>query len=169
MILCHKHNQQTPCRIRCDHDRHQSYLHLFKSSDMYERQYLWEIGKLVMDPNLSPSDADDLEIFQDLVFDSERGRLHIFFYEELFKNYYQYQPDWTLKVFVRYLVYLDTISSLFSNDAFHYIFKKEDVKLTTNLLKEMPFEIKMRFIKASEKYPNIIQMVPKLKLYNLFS
>lgn len=169
MILFNKHNQQTPCRVSCDHDRHQPYLPLFKNKEMYERQYLWEIGKLVMDPKLSPADADDLEVFQDLVFDTERGRLHIFFYEELFRNYYQYQPDWTQKVFIRYLMYLDTISSLFSNDAFSYIFKKEDATLTTNLLKEMPFEIKMRFIKASEKYPKIIQIVPKLKLYNLFS
>lgn len=122
-----------------------------------------------MDPNLSPTDADDLEIFQDLVFDSDHGRLHIFFYEELFKNYYQYQPDWTLKVFVRYLLYLDKLSSLFSTDAFHFIFKKEDVKLITNLLKEVPVDIKLRLIKFSEMYPNMIKAVPKLKLYNLFS
>lgn len=162
-------NQQSPCRIHCDHDRHKPYLHLFKDKEIFERQYLWEIGKFVMDPNLSPKNGDDLEVFEDLVFDSERGRLHIFFYEELFKNYYQYQPDWTLKVFSRYLSYLDSLSSLFSNDAFHYIFKKEDSKLITGLLKEMSFEIKIKFIRESDKYPNIIRAVPKLKLYNLFS
>jgi hypothetical protein len=124
---------------------------------MYERQYLWQIGKLVMDSNLSPTDADDLEVFQDLVFDSDRGRLHIFFYEELFKNYYQYQPDYTLKVFSRYLAYLDKLSTLFSGDAFDFIFKKHDPKLITDL------------IKMSERYPDMLRAVPKLKLYNLFS
>src|SRR5512135_3350590 len=161
--------QTSPCRIKCEHDRHQAYLPLFKSSEMYERQYLWEIGKLVMDPKLSPLDTDDLEIFQDLVFDSERGRLHIFFYEELFKNYYQYQPNWTLKVFVKYIDFLRAISSLFSNDAFHYIFKTKDINLITNLLKEMPPNQKLDFIRLSDRYPEMIKAVPKLRLYNLFS
>ena len=162
-------NQKSSCRVKCEHDRHQPYLFLFKSQEMYERQYLWEIGQLVMDQKLSPLDEDDLEIFQDLVFDSERGRLHIFFYEQLFKNYYQYQPDWTLKVFVKYIGYLNTISTLFSGDAFDFILKKSDPDLITNLLKEMPFDLKMRLIKISEHYPEMIQAVPKLKLYNLFS
>ncbi len=162
-------NQKSSCRIKCDHDRHQPYLVLFKDKEMYERKYLWEIGKLVMDPKLSPLDEDDLEIFQDLVFDSERGRLHIFFYEQLFSNYYQYQPDWTLKVFSRYVIYLNHISTLFTGDAFDFIFKKADPELITDLLKELPLDVKMRFIKMSEFYPNMIQAVPKLKLYNLFS
>lgn len=162
-------NQKSPCRFGCDHDRHQSYIPLFRDREMYERQYLWQIGKFVMDSKLSPSDGDDLELFQDLVFDSDRGRLHIFFYEELFKNYYQYQPDWTLKVFVRYVMYLDKISPLFSGDSFDFILKKSDPKLITDLLKEMPFELKMRLIKISERYPDMIKAVPKLKLYNLFS
>lgn len=162
-------NQKSPCRRGCDHDRHQPYLALFRDKEMYERQYLWQIAKFVMDPKLSPSDGDDLEIFQDLVFDTERGRLHIFFYEELFKNYYQYQPDWTLKVFVRYVAFLNAVSGLFANDAFHYIFKKEDPQLITNLLKEMPVKQKLDFIRFSDKYPDMIKAVPKLKLYNLFS
>ncbi len=162
-------NQKSSCRVHCDHDRHQPYLSLFSNKEMYERQYLWEIAKLVMDPKLSPKDEDDLEIFQDLVFDSERGRLHIFFYEELFKNYYQYQPDWTLKVFSRYLSYLDSISKLFVVDAFNYIFRKKDVQLITDLLSEMTYEVKISFIRASNTYPEIIKTVPKLKLYNLFS
>lgn len=162
-------DQKSPCRLGCDHDRHQSYTPLFRDREMYERQYLWQIGKFVMDPKLSPSDGDDLELFQDLVFDSDRGRLHIFFYEELFKNYYQYQPDWTLKVFVRYVMYLDKLSTLFSGDSFDFILKKSDPKLITDLLKEMPFNLKMRLIKMSERYPDMIKAVPKLKLYNLFS
>jgi hypothetical protein len=158
------------CRFGCEHERHKPHHNKFTiKEDWFERQYYWNVAKYVMDSNISPSDADDLELFQDAVFDSPWGRIHIHFYEQLFKNYYQYQPDWALKVFARYLLFLENVSSLFTNDAFHYIFKKKDVQLITNLMKEMSPEIKLRFIKMSENYPNIIKTVPKLKMYNLFS
>lgn len=122
-----------------------------------------------MDPNISPSDSDDFEMFQDMVFESPWGRVHIHLYEQFFKNYYTYYPDWVLKVFSRYLEFLDKASPLFTRDAFGFIFNKNDVQLIENLLKELPFEIKMQFIHASEKYPTMLKAVPKLRLYNLFS
>lgn len=156
------------CRFGCKHEQHQVYRDMFKQS-AFERQFLWDVALYVTDPKISFSNADDVELFQDLVFDSPYGRIHIFFYEELFKNYYQYQPEWTLKVFPRYLQFLEKISSLFVDDAFHYIYKQKDSKLIEKLLKTMPLNIKLRFIKFSEKYPEAIQTIPKLKIYNLFS
>lgn len=158
------------CIFGCDHDRHKPYHNQFiTKEDWYERQYYWNVAKYVMDPNILPSNADDLELFQDAIFESPWGRIHIHFYENLFKSYYKFSPEWTLKVFCKYIGFLERISSLFVNDAFDFVFKKEDTKLIENLLKVMPMGIKMRFIKAAEKYPQTIKAVPKLKLYNLFS
>lgn len=158
----------THCRFGCHHDRHQKYLELFKD-DVFEQHFLWQVAMYVWDANLTPNDADDLDLFQDLVFDSKFGRIHIYFYDHLFDKYYRLNSDWVTTIFVRYLEYLEKLSSLFTNDAFDFVFKKEDQKLVLTLLKKMPLDLRLRFIKHSEKYPNIIQLVPKLKLYNLFS
>lgn len=159
------------CIFSCDHERHKPYHEKFNQAknDKLEQQYYWGVAKYVMDPNLSPSDADDLELFQDIVFDGPWGRVHIFFYEQLFKNYYKIHPDWVLKVFARYVLYLNKVSSLFAADAYHFIFQRNDVKMIEGVLKELPYEIKMQFIQASRKYPNVMLSVPKLRLYNLFS
>ena len=158
------------CIFGCEHERHKPHHNKFTiKEDWFERQYYWNVAKYVMDPNISPSDGDDLELFQDAVFDSPWGRIHIHFYERLFQNYYKFQPDWVLQTFCRYVNFLEQISILFANDAFDFIFRKEDPKLIEKLLNTMSFETKMHFIKASEKYPEAIRSVPKLKIYNLFS
>lgn len=159
------------CIFGCDHERHQLYHGKFThaNGDWYERTYYWHVAKYVMDPRISPSDGDDLELFQDAVFESPWGRIHINFYQALFKNYYTLSPEWVLQTFCKYVEYLAKISILFANDAFDFIFRQEDPKLIEKLLKVMPLKTKLQFIKASENYPKVIQSVPKLKLYNLFS
>jgi len=159
------------CVYGCDHERHKPYHGKFTSAngDWYERTYYWHIAKYVADLNVSPSNGDDLELFQDVVFESPWGRIHIDFYERLFKNYYKFNSEWVIITFSRYLEFLEKLSPLFTNDAFSFIFSKKDVKMIESLLKVMSLPIKLRFIKAAEKYPDMIQSVPKLKLYNLFS
>lgn len=118
---------------------------------------------------MSPSDPDDLEFFQDIIFESPWGRVHIEFYQHMFKKYYKTHPDWFVLVFSKYLEFLNKASVLFTIDAFSFIFRQEDIKLVEKLLNTLSFEMKMTLIRSSEKYPKIIQLVPKLKLYNLFS
>jgi len=157
------------CRAGCAHERHQKYLHLFKD-DVFETSLLWHTAKYVLDTNISPNDADDFELFQDMIFESKFGRLHIYFYEQyLFPRYFKLNSDWVTQVFVKYLEFLEKSSPLFTNDAFDVVYKFRDSKLILMLLDRMSFDIKMRFIKHSEKHPDMIHLVPKLKLYNLFS
>lgn len=159
------------CISDCDHERHKSHREKLAQAKeaMLEGQYYWCVARYVTDRNISPSDVDDLEFFQDSVFESPWGRIHIFFYEWMFKKYYQSNPDWYVLVFTKYLEYLDKISPLFSQDAFYFVFRQNNIQLVESVLKAMSFDIKLRFIKASEKYPDMIRKVPKLKLYNLFS
>lgn len=153
----------------CAHERHQKYIDLFKE-DVFETSLLWHTAMYVWDPKMSAKDDDDMELFQDLVFESKFGRIHIYFYDQyLFPRYFRLNPDWVIRVFVRYLEFLERASPLFTNDAFDFAYKYRDSKLILMLLDKMSFDIKMRFIKHSEKYPDMIQLVPKLKLYNLFS
>ena len=162
-------NSPIHCRLGCTHERHQKYLGLFKD-DVFQQGLLWHIAKYVMDPKISPNDDEDYELFQDLIFESKFGRLHIYFYDQyLFPRYFKLNSDWTTQVFCKYLEFLEKSSSLFTNDAFDFIYKYRDSKLVLMLLERMSFDIKMRFIKHSEKHPDMIKLVPKLKLYNLFS
>lgn len=159
------------CIFGCDHERHKPYHGKFThaNGDWYEKTYYWNVAKYVMDPNVSPSDGDDLELFQDAIFESPWGRIHIYFYEQLFKNYYKFDVRWTVQTFCKYLLFLNKISSLFVNDAFEFIFRQKDSKMILDILNEMSFDIKMQFIKASEKHPEVLKSIPKLKIYNLFS
>lgn len=159
------------CIFGCKHERHIPYHGKFTqvNTELFERQYYWNVAKYVMDPCVTPSDGDDLELFEDAIFESPWGRIHIYFYEQLFKNYYSLSPEWVLQVFSRYLEYLEKLSSLFTNDAFEFVFRKKDYQLITKLLKTMSIEIKLKFIKAAEKHSDVLQSVPKLKIYNLFS
>jgi hypothetical protein len=162
---------ETHCIFGCDHERHKPYHEKFDRAqkDNTERQYYWNVAKYVLDSKVSPSDGDDLELFEDAIFDSPFGRIHIHFYEWLFKNYYKTQPEVVVRIFTRYLGYLEKLSVLFVNDAFDFIFRQEDSKLIETLLRISSLSIKLQIIKVAEKYPKAIQSVPKLKLYNLFS
>lgn len=159
------------CIFGCDHERHKPYHNKFTNAigEYTERQYYWNVAKYVLDSKVSPSDGDDLELFEDAIFESPWGRIHIHFYEWLFRNYYKTQPEVVIQIFTRYLGYLEKLSVLFVNDAFDFIFRQDNPKLIETLLKISPLNIKMQLIKVAEKYPKAIQSVPKLKLYNLFS
>jgi hypothetical protein len=162
---------ETHCIFGCDHERHHPYHEKFDRAqrDNTERQYYWNVAKYVLDSKVSPSDGDDLELFEDAIFESPWGRIHIHFYEWLFQNYYKTQPEVVIRIFINYLGYLEKLSVLFVNDAFDFVFRQEDPKLIETLLKVSPLSIKLQIIRVAEKYPQAIQSVPKLKLYNLFS
>lgn len=152
----------------CEHDRHQTYLHVFHEY-CPEPTYLRHISLFVLDPNLSPEDDEDIEIFQDLLFEGPMGRIHIFYYEELFREFYSIDPTLVLTTFNRYLQFLDIISCLFVVDAYQFVFRQDDPVLIDSLLKRLPFKLKMSFLSEAQKKPGIIQLSEKLKLLNLFS
>lgn len=154
--------------ISCDHERHLPHQRNFEKVN-FEKGYLWNVGVYVNDPNIDPNDEDDLEFFQDMVFESPYGRIHIFYYEELFKNYLALNRDWTLRTFSNYVLFLDKFSHLFSDEAFAHVYKNQQTQVVADLLKVMDMEIKLKFIRMADKYPNVMRAVPKLKLYNLFS
>jgi hypothetical protein len=152
----------------CKHERHRPYLAVFDGAHP-DTAFLRKISEFVLDEKLSCQDPDDLELFQDLVFDGPSGRIHIFYYEELFKNHFKSLPKQTTQQFSKYLTYLNEISNLFTRDAYHFVFLKDDPILIDNLLEYLPFDLKMQFIHEAQTRPGIIRLSDKLKLYNLFS
>jgi len=154
------------CLKNCEHERHQIYLGAFSVLSIHD--YVKFITKFVSDPNISSDDEDDLELFQDFVFSDKFGRLHIYYYEHLF-----YDHPGTLEVtsnaFCRYLDFLGQISRFFMQEALSLPFKLGNLKLVESIMEFSSHDMKMEFIKTSDKFPHITKRIPKLKLYNLFS
>lgn len=151
----------------CNHERHQGYTAVFDGAHV-EHFYLRKLSEFVEDARLSPKDAEDLEMFQDLVFEGPSGRIHIFYYEEMYRRHGRLKKQYAEHL-NKYLLYLNELSTLFTRDAFHFIIQKENAALIDAMLDSFSFEIKMDFIREAQKQPKIIQLSDKLKLYNLFS
>src|SRR5271157_2612674 len=113
------------CKKECTHERHQKYLGAFTNL-VSQFEYLINVTHFVTDANLSPNNPDDIDLFQDLLFEGRHGRIHIVYYETLFNCplISSMSIGKTTKVFARYLDYLDKVSSLFTADALHFVFKK---------------------------------------------
>lgn len=152
----------------CEHERHQHYLTILDGT-YTEYYYLAMVYKFVVDPNLSSEDPEDLELFQDLIFDGPMGRIHIYYYEELFRRFYSVNPEKVITTLSCYLQYLDVLSGLFVDDAYAFVFRQDDPILIDALLNSLSFKLKMSFLREAQKKPGIIQLSDKLKLLNLFS
>lgn len=156
---------------KCECNKHhQKYLNAF-TNQTYQLEYFTNITQFVLDSELSPDNSEDVDLFQALLFDGMHGRIHIIYYENLFYSpwLYKISPEKLTKVFARYLDYLDKMSTLFTLDALHFIFKQQNPYLIECLLNDLSVKNKLQMIRLSELYPEMIQTVPKLKLYNLFS
>lgn len=153
------------CLKKCEHERHQIYLSAFSVLSIYD--FVEFITKFVLDPNISPDNADDLELFQDFVFSDRLGRLHVFYYHNMFED----RPDANellIKAYCQYLNFLGQISSFFQQESLEFIFRWKPFYIESILKLSSP-QVKLDIIKISNNYPEIIKRIPKLKLYNLFS
>jgi hypothetical protein len=154
--------------IGCMHERHRPYLAVFDGAHS-SAMGMSKISEFILDPKQDPKNPDDLELFQDLVFEGPGGRVHICFYDDLFRNWYAIIPEQTIVEFGRYLDFLHQISSLYSKDAIHFVFKRHDPFIINSLLKTLSNDIRMCFVREALTRPEIMQLSDKLKLYNVFS
>ena len=145
-------------------DRHKSHINAFKICSMSDFSDV--ITNFITDPFISSDDEDDIDLFQDFVFSKKFGKLHIYYYSFILKNK---DKESVAMILSKYLDFLKHVSVFFLYDAFDYIFKTKDTKLIELMIKSLSSDLKIKFIEYSDRYPNIIDLIPKLKLYNLFS
>lgn len=150
----------------CGHERHLKYLDAFWH--LFTPGFVGFITRFVLDPNISPDNVDDLELFQDFVFSKRLGRLHIFYYEHLFKDIAD-TDEYLSKAFCRYLEFLGQISPYFEKEALYFLFREERLEIIELVFKQSSFQLKMKILKVSDDFPEKVKRIPKLKLYNLFS
>jgi hypothetical protein len=150
----------------CGHERHLEYLGAFWH--LWSSGFVEFITKYILDPNISPDDTDDLELFQDFVFSKRLGRLHIFYYENLLNNK-PHPSDELAKAFCRYFDFLSQISPFFAKEALNFVFREQRLEMIELIFNSSSYKMKMEMLKVSDNFPEKVKRIPKLKLYNLFS
>lgn len=152
------------------HERHQKYFDAFLIKDgISSAQYLNYITQYIFDPNLSPENADDLEFFQNLLFEGIKGRVHIKYYDWVITHWTKFAFDQTVNILVRYSYFLSRLSTMFLHDFFSYLLKTNDNKIITQMFPKLDAYSKIQFIEWADLHPEIVEFIPKLKMYLLFT
>lgn len=152
------------------HERHQKYFDAFLIEDgLTNSKYLNYITQYIFDTNLSPDNNDDLEFFKNLLFESIKGKVHINYYDWVVSRWTQLAFEQTVETLVRYSYFLGKLSDMFLHDFFNYLLKSKHNKIIINLFPKLDHYSKVQFIKWVDLNPEVIKMIPKLKMYLLFT
>lgn len=172
-------------------ERHHPYFDAFlhavraRVDGHYRKSYLQIITDYINDPGISCLDADDLELFQILLYEGPWGKIHIVYYVDQIEEYERNEVscDQLVNNLARYADYLNRISALLVNDMFYHIFrlwKWDDISsyfrsmekgkpVIEGLLSALSPETKLKMVQVADQHHNIVQHIPKLKLYLTFS
>lgn len=152
---------------KSEHKRHQPYIGAFCRSQS-KTEYIAYITKFIFDPEISPKNEDDMDLFKDLLFESRFGKIHIDYYIEQFWRLSGRKRTKVIRRLARYAEFLIPYSGLFLEDMYHSIYRNHP-DIIGELLEALPSKVKMPFVMLAEEYPSVIHRVPKLKFYMTFS
>ncbi len=143
---------------------------IIESQDL--KSYLGLVREFVIDSNHSPNNSADLEIFDTLIFHTKFGKNHIYFYTDLLEKLSYENHIELLKVFSKYLQYLDGLSLALLLDALDYFFEfiaKQNQTLAVSagdyIFVSLPDNIKEIIMNYNSEFINTL---PKIKLYRTF-
>jgi hypothetical protein len=124
-------------------------------------------------------------MFQRLLYEGPWGKIHIVYYVDQIEEYEKNEItcDYLVNNLAKYADFLNQISVLLVNDMFYHIFrlwKWDDISsyfrsmekgkpVIEGLLTALSSDTKLRMVQVADQYPNIVQYIPKLKLYLTFS
>lgn len=152
------------------HERHQKYFGAFLIEEgLTDSRYLNYITQYIFDPNLSPDNKDDLEFFKNLLFESIKGKVHNNYYDRVVTRWAKFAFDQTVETLARYSYFLSRLSDMFLHDFFNYLLKSHDEKLIINLFPKLDPYSKVQFIEWADLNPEVVKLIPKLKMYLLFT
>lgn len=152
------------------YERHQKYFDAFLIEDgLTNSKYLNYITQYIFDENISPDNKDDLDFFKNLLFESIKGKVHIDYYDRVINRWTQLAFDQTIETLARYAAFLSRLSSLFLHDFFSYLLKLENKNIIVQLFLKLDSYSKVYFIEWADFNPEIVKLIPKLKMYLLFT
>jgi hypothetical protein len=150
------------------HKRHRKYFGAFSNKNI--TRHLQTITRFCKDKNISPDDADDMDFFRALLFESCLGKVHISYYS-LLHNRKRSKTHFvaTAKNLARYCDFIVKISDLFLGDFFNYLMRYKDKSFIGSVFDKLSALNKIKFIHKVEAFPDVVRQIPKLKLYMTFS
>ncbi len=172
------------------HERHQKYFEAFSVSDKISRPYIHiesdvlnktslngyldYITKYITDPNISYHNHDDIEFFKDLLFEGLYGKIHIFYYRNIFDKWMRFAFEQSIFILSKYASFLSKISPLYLHDFYDYMLGNRYIKSNSNydwikiissLYDNLDPEAKIEFIRVASNYKDIVSQLPQIKLY----
>jgi hypothetical protein len=157
-------------KVKSPHLRHQKYLRVF-SSLPDKIVLLKTITRFINDKAISHLDPDDLQLFQNLVFDTGCGPVNISFYSQVKKKYTRSKTCFipSAKVLARFADFTGQISSLFVDDLFLHLLRNTNNSFIKSVFDKLSAVNKLKMMHLADTYPEIIKRIPKIKLYLTFS
>lgn len=155
-----------------EHKRHQRHVDAFvRTKHPYELATL--ISKYIYDPEISPLNADDLDLLKIFLFDNGQSKFHIRYYSDQLVNVVLNNKKRRVKAIrkiCRYADFLVRINDLMTVDLFHHIFRLHDnLQTAEDIFNGISNYTRVKFVHTALQYPNVIARIPKLKLYVTFS
>lgn len=155
-----------------EHRRHQRHVDAFvRARWAYEISAL--VSKYIYDPAISPMDADDLDLLKVFLFDNGLGKIHISYYSDQLVNTILNSKKRRVKAIrkiCRYADFLIRINTLMTIDLFHHVFQlRDNFKTAEDVFNGISPYTRVSFVHAAIQWPNIVNRIPKLKLYVTFS
>lgn len=152
------------------HERHQKYLDAFHIKEgISSAEYLNYITQYIFDPNISPDNEDDLDLFKHLLFEGIKGKVHIRYYEWVVTHWIKFAFNQTIDTLARYSYFLSRLSTMFLHDFFDYLLKRDNKKIIINLFSKLDSYSKTEFIGWADHNSEVVVLIPKLKMYLLFT
>ena len=152
------------------HERHQKYFDAFSIKDgLTDSKYMNYITQYIFDPCISPDNEEDIYFFKDLLFESIKGKVHISYYDWVISHWSKCAFVQSIETLARYSLYISRLSELFVHDFFNYLWQLPNKEIIVQLFPKLDHVSKLMFISWADTNPEIITLIPKLKLYLLFT
>lgn len=152
--------------------RHQKYFDAFSVKNQFANQttYLTYITRFIGDEAISYQNDDDIQFFRDLLFESEYGKVHIEYYRWVLDKWIKFAFTQSMTIISKYANYLVQVSELFLKDMFHHVYKMDQSTLIVPaLFNVLSPDNKVHLVKVGMDYPSVVKLIPKFKMYLLFS
>jgi hypothetical protein len=128
-------------------------------------EHLLFVAQFVTDPKMDP--IQDLDFFIELVFESKYGHINTRFCRYFLVKRENY--TFSFEAIGNFLEFLNANSSLFTNDFFHTLCIDYSLDVIEKVFNILSAHLKHQAIEVFVKYNKVINEIPRIKTFMIFS
>jgi hypothetical protein len=148
--------------------KHKEYLKAFSDESSIEKHFKY-INKFLVDPAINSNKSEDIEIFRNFICD-KFGMLNITYSSFIVNKMTEDNYNWSINILSKYIEYAGKTLSAYRADIFEYLLRDvKNKKILESLIKKLSRDDRLAFLEQAAHHASIIEMLPKIKLYLLFS